>query len=103
MFNMMVMRLDLFQNYCSWLFPILFELEKRNVTPGLEGFHARFYGRVSERLFNVWLAMQVRVGNIGQSEIQELPWIYMEKIQWAKKIQGFVLAKIFHKKYKSSF
>ena len=55
MFNMMIMRKDLMESYCDWLFPVLFELEKSLTESGmadnLSDFDARLYGRVSERLF----------------------------------------------------
>lgn len=103
MFNMMVMRRDLFDSYCAWLFDILAGIEEKDVTPGLQGFHARFYGRISERLFNVWLLHAQETGMIQLKDIKELPWVYMGKIDWKRKIQGFLMAKVFHKKYDASF
>ncbi len=53
-FNLFVMRRDLADQYCQWLFDILFELEKRLDVVGYEGRDARVYGLVSERLIDVW-------------------------------------------------
>ena len=105
MFNMMVMKRQLFDDYCEWLFKILFELEKRVDTEQtqMSAFQSRFYGRVSEIIFNVWLEYQIHSGAIKKKEIQELPFIYMEKINWVKKGVSFLKAKMFHKKYDSSF
>ena len=55
MFNMFIMKKELLDEYCSWLFPILFELKKRIDVSNLTAFEARLFGRVSELLFNVWL------------------------------------------------
>ena len=79
MFNMMIMRKDLWDQYCSWLFSILFELEKQCPPDGLSSFHQRFYGRVSEILFNVWLKKQVETGKLKKEEIKELPYIIWKK------------------------
>ncbi|MEE5993460.1 MAG: DUF4422 domain-containing protein [Oscillospiraceae bacterium] len=105
MFNMMIMRRDLFCSYCEWLFTILFALEKQmeNHTEELSAFQGRFYGRVSEIIFNAWLDYQIEKGKIDSSEIKELPCIYMEKIDWNRKISSFIRAKITHKKYDGSF
>ena len=105
MFNMMIMRRDLFCFYCEWLFTILFALEKQmeNHTEELSAFQGRFYGRVSEIIFNAWLDYQIEKGKIDSSEIKELPCIYMEKIDWNRKISSFIRAKITHKKYDGSF
>ena len=103
MFNMMIMRKDLWDQYCSWLFSILFELEKQCPPDGLSSFHQRFYGRVSEILFNVWLNKQIESGKLKKDEIKELPYIYMEKIDWPRKIYSFLMAKFFHVKYEKSF
>ena len=43
MFNMMIMQKEQFDEYCDWLFSILFELEKRVSTDGMDAFHARFF------------------------------------------------------------
>ncbi|MBP3206816.1 MAG: DUF4422 domain-containing protein [Campylobacter sp.] len=100
MFNMFVMPKNLVDEYCGWLFPILFELEKRISPENYSSFHARFYGRVSEILFNVWLKWyQIQ----KPLKIKELPFIYGEKINWFKKGSAFLMAKFFGKKYEKSF
>ena len=103
MFNMMIMRKNLVDSYCSWLFDILFELEKEYDDSELSTFQGRFYGRVSEIIFNVWLMHQVKTGTLKQSDIKEVPYIYMERIDWWRKGTSFLKAKFFHEKYKGSF
>ena len=109
MFNMFVMSKDLVDMYCEWLFDILFELEKNvdcdeslNVNE-LSVFQARFYVRVSEIIFNVWLNYQMDNGVIGKSQVKEINCIHMEPINWANKISSFLKAKFFKKKYGNSF
>lgn len=103
MFNMMIMRRDLLNAYCSWLFPILFELEKHVDTKKLSTYQGRFFGRVSEILFNVWLTHEVRAGRLRKKDIHEVRYIYMEPIDWGRKLTSFLEAKFFHKKYDGSF
>lgn len=103
MFNMMIMRKNLVDSYCSWLFAILFQLEEEYKTTELSSFQGRFYGRVSEIIFNVWLMHQTRIGILKQSDIKEVPYIYMEQIDWWRKGTSFLEAKFFHKKYNKSF
>ena len=54
-FNMFIMKKEYLDQYCNWLFDILFELEKRIDASQFDAFHARFFGRVSERLLDVWI------------------------------------------------
>ena len=96
MFNMFIMKKEIFDDYCKWLFDILFELEKRVDNTQYDNFHARFYGRISELLLDVYL----RKNNIGYKEIN---FIYMEKINKLAKIKGFLMAKLGGKKYGKSF
>lgn len=109
MFNMMIMRKDILDSYCSWLFPILFELERR-VNAGmipdsanLSFYQGRFYGRVSEIIFNVWLEYQIEIRKIGKNQIREVALISMEKTNWWVKGTSFLKAKFFGKKYGGSF
>lgn len=101
MFNIMILQEELMNDYCSWLFKILFELEKRVDTTGFSDFDKRYAGRVSERLFDVWLEYQIEKGSIKRKEIKELP--YMENVNWCDKILSFTKAKLFNKKYGASF
>lgn len=105
MFNMCIMRRDLLDAYCSWLFPVLFELERRvdKKSADLSAFQSRFYGRISEILLNVWLDHKLETGQLDPDRIKELPYIYMEPIDWWKKGNAFLQAKFFHKKYEGSF
>ena len=107
MFNMMIMERGLVDEYCRWLFDILFELEKRVKAgmvemPPLSSFQARFYGRISEIIFNVWLDYQLRTGRISRKDMYEIPCRFMEKVDWFKKIRGFLKAKYFGIRYVDS-
>lgn len=96
MFNMLIMKKELFDSYCEWLFDILFELENKIDMSGMSAFDARLFGRVSEMLLDVWLIKN----NIQYKEIKH---IYMESINWWKKGTGFLKAKVFHQKYSASW
>ena len=96
MFNMMILRKDHLDAYCTWLFDILFELERRVDATAYDAFHARFFGRVSELLLDVWLSQQ-------GLDLVEVPVIGMEKTNWIKKGGSFLMAKFFGKKYDKSF
>ena len=53
MFNMFIMKKDILDQYCTWLFDILFELESRIDPKNYVPFHARYLGRISELLLDV--------------------------------------------------
>ena len=95
-FNMFVMKKAYFDEYCSWLFDILFELENRMKNQEYDAFHSRFYGRISELLLDVWL-------DYKGYNYREVPFIYLEKINWPQKISRFLAAKFLGKKYDKSF
>jgi len=95
-FNMFIMKRELLDEYCTWLFDILFEIENNLSDKEYDTFHARYPGRVSELLLDVWLTK-------NNYSYKEIPFIYMEKINWYKKITGFLKAKFFDKKYGESF
>ena len=100
MFNMFIMKKKLADQYCEWLFDILFELEKRVDMPNISPFQGRFYGRVSEIIFNVWLQYQIEQ---HAYRIKEIGFFYTEPVKWRKKIIAFLRAKFLHKKYEGSF
>ncbi len=96
MFNMYVMKKDISDKYCEWLFDILFQLEEQFKTAEYDAFHSRFYGRVSELLLDVYI-------NTNGLNYIEQPIMYTEKIDWCKKITSFLKAKFLGKKYNKSF
>ncbi|MBQ9859159.1 MAG: DUF4422 domain-containing protein [Clostridia bacterium] len=96
MFNMFILRRDHLDAYCTWLFDILFELEKRVDASQYDSFHARFFGRVSELLLDVWL-------EVNPLDCAAAPVISMEPVNWVKKGGSFLVAKLFGKKYGKSF
>lgn len=103
MFNMLILEKNLLNEYCSWLFRILAEVEKKISIPNLTPFQGRFLGRIGEIIFNVWLEYQIKNGTIKKEEVKELPYIHIEKINWWKKGISFLKAKFMHKKYESGF
>ena len=103
MFNMMIMQRDLLDDYCTWLFDILFKAGQKINVGNENAFQGRFYGRISEIIFNVWLDEQIQSGKLKINEIKEIPCIHMEKINWLKKGTAFLNAKFLGKKYGGSF
>lgn len=95
-YNMFIMRRELLDKYCAWLFDILFEMERRIDTTRLSPFEARLFGRVSERLLNVWV-MQNRI------PYRTIGCISMEPVHWRNKISGFLRAKFLKEKYTASW
>lgn len=100
MFNMMILTSDLMDDYCSWLFNILFQACEQIDKTNLSSFDSRFCGRISEILFDVWLERKLETGDVKKDEIKELP--YMEDVKWSYKVKVFLAAKFFHKKYGAS-
>lgn len=95
-FNMMIMDKADFNAYCEWLFPILFELTRHIDSSRYSAFHARYPGRISEILLNVWI-------NTNHITYKTVPTVYTEPVNWWKKGTGFLEAKFFKKKYDASF
>lgn len=95
-FNMFIMKKDILNNYCKWLFDILLELEKRIDPSKYDEFHARYLGRVSERLLDVYI-------NTNNLKYKEVNVIDMQNINWLKKGSAFLVAKFTGKKYGKSF
>jgi len=96
MFNMCVMKKEILDEYCEWLFDILFELEKRIDPKQYSAFHARYLGRISERWLDVWIQK-------NGVKFVEVKVADMEGVNWKKKILSFVVAKLTGKKYEGSF
>jgi len=71
-FNMFISNKEIIDEYCEWLFPILFELEKEVDISRYDSYNKRMFGFLSERLFNVWL-------HHNKLTIKEYPFYMTEK------------------------
>ena len=96
LFNMFIMKKDKLNEYLSWLFDILFELEKRIDPKQYSNFHARYLGRISEILLDVWI-------DTKGYKYKEVKFMDMQKVNWIKKGMAFLKAKFVGKKYERSF
>lgn len=88
MFNMLIMRRQLFNDYVDWLFDILDKVEHR-LSPEVQNwsvYERRVYGFLSERLLDVWLTKH-------QIKYQEVPVVFMEHQNWLKKGTKFLARK----------
>lgn len=85
-FNMFVMKRPLFDDYCAWLFGILFELEKRLDISKYSSYDRRVFGFVAERLLDVYIL----TNGIAYAEF---PVLHTESQHWPAKIIRFLKRK----------
>ena len=85
-FNMLVMRRDLLDAYCTWLFDLLGEAEKRIDTSGYDAYNARVFGFLGERMLDVWI-------ETNHIPYTELPVVFLENQHWLKKGTAFLKRK----------
>ncbi|MGF0112562.1 DUF4422 domain-containing protein [Streptococcus sp. SGI.013] len=56
--NMSIMKKEVYDTYCDWLFDILFKLDKTIDYSKYDNYNKRMVGFVAERLLNVWIKHQ---------------------------------------------
>lgn len=88
-FNMLIMHQKELDRYCSWLFSILSELEKRLDISSYDAYNQRIFGFISERLLDVYL-------EANQLTYKELDVIFLEQEHWFKKGISFLKRKFFN-------
>lgn len=82
-FNIMICKKEVFDDYCEWLFSILFEMHSKIVLEELSGYQMRIFAFVSERLLPIW----VRHNNL------RIKYCVKYNTQWRK----FLFLKLKHK------
>ncbi len=85
--NMFIMPKALFEEYCGWLFGILFKVEERLDISGYSDYDSRVFGFIGERLLDVWVETK-RLRYI------EVPVRVIENEHWGRKIAAFLQRKI---------
>lgn len=92
MFNMFIMKKKPLDEYCSWVFGILTEVENVTNTSDFNQYEKRVYGFISERLLDVWLNKH------DEYRTTEVNYVFMENQNWFKKGTLFLIRKFFPKK-----
>ena len=87
MFNMFIMKREIFDAYCAWMFPILLEADKRIDVSGYTPMEARAVAYFGEFMLDIWNEKQ-KIPYI------ELPVLFMEKQNWLKKGGKFLAHKV---------
>ena len=83
-YNMFVMQWSWFDEYCAWLFEVLFELERRIDISAYNRLQRRIYGYMGERLLNVWLHWK-------QARKHELPVVFFGDTVQANPLKERIL------------
>ena len=85
-FNMFIMRREALDDYCTWLFGVLAELEAKLDISEYSSNDQRVFGFVAERLLDVWIETE-------GVPYCECPVIHMESQHWLKKGSAFLKRK----------
>lgn len=80
-FNMLICKKELFDQYCTWLFDILAECERRTDLTGYDTYQKRIFGFLSERLLMVYLLYH----NLKISEVEVVETELDKSVKWASK------------------
>ena len=87
---MFIMRRDLLNAYCSWLFPVLFDIEARLDISAYDDYDRRVFGFLAERLLDVWIWT-------NRVPYTEMPIVNTESQHWMRKGTAFLLRKFGYK------
>ncbi len=100
LYNMMIMRWEDFDEYCSWLFKVLFAVRDRVHLEYYDAYQGRIFGYMSERLLSVFVWKK-------QMRVRHYPvyWINDECPNWSlfNRLQHYVrnnLSFILHRQYR---
>ena len=88
LYNMFVMRSDLFDQYMFWLFGILFRTKDRIDVSEYDPYQQRVFGFLAERLFNVWI-----IHHSDSIRIKQLPVVNIEGENFFLKALGLLRRK----------
>ena len=88
-FNMFIMKKKYANAYCEWLFDVLSKVEQRLDISNWTTSEQRVFGYLAERLLDVWLIA-------NKMTYKELPYMFMEKQHWGRKIKNFLARKLKH-------
>jgi len=87
-YNMFVTKREVLDEYCSWLFAILFELQRRLDISTYSMYQQRIYGFMAERLLNVFV-------HYKQLNVRYLPTAYIgEKPSLAYRVGKSIVKEI---------
>lgn len=89
MFNMFVMKKELFNQYCEWLFSIILEADKRIDVTGYDRMQARAVAYYGEFMLDVWM-------DKNGIRYKEADVLFMEKQNYIKKSVCFIIRKFSH-------
>ena len=73
-YNMFVAKANIFDEYCKWIYDILFWIEKDYGVPYQDDYRSRLFGFISERIFYIWVKH-----NIPQDRIKEMRVVNTEE------------------------
>lgn len=88
MFNMIIANKNVFDEYSSWLFDVLYKVENNLDISEWNKSESRVYGYVSELLLDVWL------NEHSHLRYKELPVGFIGNQHWIKKVYSFLKRKI---------
>ena len=72
MLNMMALSKELFDEYCSWLFTILFDVEEHLSVETRDSYQQRVYGFLSEIMLDMWI-------NHNKLMAKRMPVFYLDE------------------------
>ena len=81
-YNMFVMKWDIFNDYCKWLFDLLFVYERYVNITSYSDYQKRIFGFISERLLNVYI-------EANKLQIIEKPILLVDNVK-SKPLAGFI-------------
>ena len=82
-YNLFIMKSDVLDRYCAWLFDVLGRLESRLDEAGFASGEPYVFSAVAERLLDVWL-------ETNDVRYREIPYMLTEKRKWIARGAHFI-------------